>query len=117
MGTDHGGYPTIEVPSHADLLARGLGVHVDEHVVDLRPERVQGGIGFRERVPPGVHEKVARQRDDTETHPVSGHDAPAVARLAAQEVGWTDDPLLGIQERIDIPMPVGVVAQRDHIHT
>jgi len=34
VGADDGGDATVKVPAHADLLARRLGMHVDEHMVD-----------------------------------------------------------------------------------
>ena len=33
VGADDGGHAAVEVPAERDLLARRLGVHVDEHVV------------------------------------------------------------------------------------
>ena len=59
VGADHGGDPAVEVPAHTDLFTRGLRVHIDQHVVYVVAERVQGGIGFRERVSPRVHEQIA----------------------------------------------------------
>ena len=53
VGADHGGHAAVEEPAHRDLLARRLGVHVDEHVVgagDLAQRVVDGGE--RRRAPP-----------------------------------------------------------------
>ena len=65
--------------------------------------------------PSRVHEQVPRQRDDAEPHAVAGDDAPAVAGLAAQEVGGAQDPRGGVEVGVDLAMAVGVVAERDHV--
>ena len=46
---DHRRHAAVEVPAHPHLLAGRLGVHVDEHVVDLALERVQRRVGLAER--------------------------------------------------------------------
>jgi hypothetical protein len=117
VGAHHGGHPPVEIPAHADLLAGRLGVHVDDHVVDLVLERVQGGVDLGERRPSGVHEQVAAQRDHPQAHVIAGDHAPAVAGLAAQEVGRAQDLRAVVQVGVDLALAVGVVAQRDHVDT
>jgi len=76
---------------------------------------VQGGVGLGEHRAPGVHEQVAAQRDDPQPHVVAGYHAPAVAGLAAQEVGRTQDLATLVQIAVDLALAIGVVAQRDHV--
>ena len=108
-------HAAVEVPAEADLLARGLGVHVDEHVVDLVAQRVQLRVGLGERRAPGVEEDAARQVDHAQARPVALDHAAAVPGLGAQEVRRPQDPLLLVEVGVDLAVAVGVVAQRDHV--
>jgi hypothetical protein len=48
------------MPPHPHLLAGGLGVHVDEHMVYVA-ERVQRRVGLGESRASRVHEQVSGQ--------------------------------------------------------
>jgi len=108
-------HPPVEVPAQADLLARRLGVHVDEHVVDRALEPVEHRVDLDERRAPGAEVEVARQVDDAEAHPVALDDRVAVAGLRAQVVGRAQDPGLVVEVRVDLLAVIGMVAQRDDV--
>ena len=59
-------HTAVEVPAHADLLARGLGVHVDQHVVDLATQLGEDRRPRRRPNRPAFRYKVAREVDDAE---------------------------------------------------
>ncbi len=113
---DDRGHAPVEVPAHPDLLARRLGVHVDEDVVGLSREGVQGGIGLGERRPPRVHEQVARQRHDPQPRPRRAR------RRTSRGPGWLRRKFAGrrissslVEVGVDLALAVGVVAERDHV--
>ena len=83
VGADDRRHAAVEVPAEPDLLARRLGVHVDEDVVALLGHRADRGVGFRERRTRSVHEQVAGQRQDAEPAAIVDRDVPAVPGLAA----------------------------------
>ena len=72
-------------------------------------------VGLREGRAPGRHEDVAGQVDDGQAHAVARDHRVAVAGLAAQVVGGTQDPRLAVQVGVDLAAAVGVVAERDHV--
>jgi len=112
---DDGRDAAVEVPAQADLLARRLGVHVDEDVVDLALEAAEDRVDFDERRAAGAEVEVPREVDDPEAHAVALHDREAVARLRAEVVGRPQDPLLVVEVRVDLLAVIGVVAERDDV--
>jgi len=112
---DHRGHATVEVPAEADLLARRLGVHVDEHVVDAVAEALEHRVDLDERRPPGPQVEVAREVHDAEPHSVALDDRVAAARLRAQVVRRAHDPRLVVEVRVDLLAVIGVVAERDDV--
>ncbi len=112
---DDGGDAAVQVPAHRDLLARGLGVHVDEDLVAAglrrarsRPHRPPGTPGARRagtRCPTGSRRRGARRRPRRCT--CRGPAAPAGssrdARCASSRSRYGED----------LAPVVGVVAERD----
>jgi len=115
VGAEDGGDAAVEVPAQADLLARRLGVHVDEDVVDLALEAAEHRVDLDERRAAGAEVEVPREVDDPQAHAVALHDREAVARLRPQVVGRPQDPLLVVQVRVDLLAVIGVVAERDDV--
>ena len=115
VGAEHGRHAAVEMPAHRDLLARRLGVHVDEDVVRRAGQLGDQRVGLGEGGAPRRHEHVARQVDHRQAHAVAGDDRVAVAGLGAQVVGGPQDPRLVVEVGVDLAMAVGVVAERDHI--
>jgi len=115
VGADDGGHLAVEEPAHRDLLARRLGVHVDEHVVGAG-HLPQGVVDRREGGRGRLHEQVARHVHDAERRAVLAleHAGP-VARLGPEEVRGPDDELLLVEVGPDLAVAVGVVAERDHV--
>jgi len=112
---DHGAHAAVEEPAEPDLLACRLGVHVDEHVVDVAVEVGEHRLDLDERGAPGAQVQVARQVDHPEAYALVLHDAPSAAGLGAQVVGRAHDALLLVEVVVDLPPVVGVVAQRDRV--
>ena len=83
VGAHDGGHAAVEEPAHPDLLARRLGVHVDEDVVDLALELAEHGVDLDERGAPGAQVEVAAEVDHPEAHAVALDDRPAAARAAS----------------------------------
>ncbi len=105
----------VEKPAERDLLARRLGVEVDEHVVDLAVELAQGHVDVGERRAPGAQEEVAAEVHDAEADAVALDDAGPVAGLAAQVVVGPQDLPAPVHVVEDLAPVVGVVAERDDV--
>jgi len=116
VGAHHGGHAPVEEPAEADLLARGLGVHVDEHVIDLTVEAAEDRLDLHEGGAPGAQVEVARQVDHAEPDAAALDDRPATPGLDAEVVGRADDVLLLVEVAEDLAAVVGVVAERDDVH-
>jgi len=108
-------HAAVEVPAQADLLARGLRVHVDEHVVDRALQLAEDVLDLGERRAPGAQEQVARQVHDPEADPVALDDGVAAPRLGAQVVRRPHDARLVVEVGVDLLAVVGVVAERDRV--
>jgi len=115
VGAKHRGDTPVQQPAHGDLLARRLGVHVDEDVIDPAAQLAERGLDLGKRGTARAQVQVPAEVDDAEAHSVALDHARAVAGLDAQEVRWAQDPRLGVQIRIDLAAMVGVVAERDRI--
>ena len=59
VGADDRRHAAVEVPAHRDLLARRLGVHVDEHVVDAARSACSAASTSGSAGRAGLHEEVA----------------------------------------------------------
>jgi hypothetical protein len=121
VGANHGADATIKESSHCDLLARRLGVHVDENDGRLLAEpryllvHDEEGILERrvhERAPLGVH-----HRDlDPRTVRKLEHDR-AVAGSAGWVVNRTEETRLGVEVRDDLPLVPDMIATGDDSDT
>jgi len=116
VGADDGRDAAVEIPAQADLLARRLGVHVDEDVVDLPLEAAEDRVDLDECRAAGAEVEVPREVDDPEAHAAALHDREAVARLRPEIVGRPQDPLLRVEVREDLLAVIGVVSERDDVH-
>jgi len=105
----------VEVPAERDLLARRLGVEVDEHVVDAAVQLAERRVDVREGGSAGTQEQVAAEVHDAEPQTVVLDDADAVPGLAAQVVVGPQDRLVAIEVAEDLTAVIGVVAQRDDV--
>ena len=63
----------------------------------------------------GVEKHLAREVDHAQPPPVLHHHGVAAARAALRIVGRSHDPLLTVEEAVDLPVAVGVVAERDRV--
>jgi len=90
-------------------------VHVDEHVRGPATQLGERGVDLRERRPGGLHEYRAREIDDSEGHPGALDHRYALARAALWIVGGAHDALVAVEELVHLGVPVGVIAERDHV--
>jgi hypothetical protein len=115
VGAEDGRDPPVEVPSHRDLLARQLGMEIDDEGVGGAGQGAEQLVDSGEGVAlhPQVH--LAAQVDDGDPHPGRLDDRVPPARIRCREVGGANDPRLGVQVGIDLAVAVAVVAERDHV--
>src|SRR5439155_20112632 len=110
---DHRGDAAVEVPADRDLLARRLGVPVDDlHLRRAIGERVQDGVDGAERV---VNVRRHEDAPDRVHHEHVIRDDPPTSGIARREV----DRSYAVLERVDVlhelPLIPHVVAVRDHV--
>jgi len=117
VGAHARGHAAVEVPAHSDLLARRLGVHVDEHVRRAPAQVRQRRVDLGERRARGRDEQGAREVDHGECHAVALEHRDAAAGARTRVVGRAHDALLAVEERVDLRVAEGVVAQRQRIDT
>jgi len=108
-------HAAVEVPAHRHLLAGQLGVEVDDERVGGAGERVEQLVDRGERVAVHPHVHLAAQADHGDPHAGRLDDRVAPAGVARGEVRRAHDPAFRVQVRIDVPVAVGVVAERDHV--
>ena len=118
VGADHQRRAPVEMMAERLLLARRLGMDVDDHRVGLLAERAGGelavdrGEGIVER----VHEHPAHDVDDEHPRPVPGEeDAGAAPGRAGGIVGRPEEPLLVGGEGQRLALVEDVVAGGDHV--
>jgi len=115
VGAEHSGDASVQVPAHRDLLAGELRVEVDDEGVRSAGQRFEELVDRREGVALDSHVHLSAQVDHGDAHPGCLDDRVAASRIARRKVRGADDPPLGVEVRVHVPVPVGVVAQRDHI--
>ena len=94
VGAEHGGHAAVEVPAHRDLLARHLGVEVDDHDLGAAPlELGELGVGGGERGASDGQLQLAAQVEDADLAPADLVDQRAAPGVALRVVGRPDDPL------------------------
>jgi len=87
-------------------------VHVDEHVRRPTTQRGQRRVNLGERRPCRLDEERAREVHDPKRHPVALYQRGASAWAALGVVRRSHDPLVAVEEVVDLRVPVGVVAER-----
>ena len=103
-----------DVVRHRHLLARRLGVEVDEHGNVLR-NLGEDSVDRLERTVDGLHEDASLHVDDGELERRRGYKRPPAARAFGGEVRGPDDALKGANLPGKLLLPPGVVAKRDRI--
>jgi len=112
MGSEDGGDAAVEVPADRHLLARHLGVEVDDHrillvVAEDRIDGVEGGAG-------DAQADTAAEVDHPHPHPARLDHGVAAARVRLRVVGRPDHPLVAVEEVVGLAVAVDVVARGDH---
>jgi len=92
-------------------------VHVDEDRVGAVAELRERGVGGRERRARGLQKEHPGEIHDGQSHPVLLDDRVPAARRRLGVVGRPHDPLLAVEQLVDLAVPVGVVAERDRVGT
>ena len=108
----------VEPAGERDLLARRLGVNVDEDHRRLLPCLLDELVDHLEHRDGGREEERAHHVDHSDLRPVlgGGHRQPAAGRELG-EVRGPDHPLGVGEVGVDLGTPPGVVAERDHVCT
>ena len=118
MGADHRGDPAVEPAGDGDLLARRLGVEVDDHDLRLLPRLLDERVDHLERPAGDVEEQPAHQVDDRDRRAVGRRgDRERAARRTGCDVRRADHPLRLLEVGRDLVARPDVVAQRDDIRT
>jgi len=115
MGAEHGRDAPVEVPAHRDLLAGELGVEVDDDRVRRPPEGAEELVDRGERISLHLQVHLPAQVDHRDPHPGGLDDRVAAPWILGREVRRPHDPLLGVEKGIGLSVPIGVVAERDHV--
>jgi len=113
--TDDRRDPTVQVPTHRDLFAGRLGMHVDQHVIDAPGEPLELRVGLGKRRAARLQMQVPGKVDDAQANAVALDHAGAPPGLAGEEVRRPHDARVLVQIRVDLAVAVGVVAERDHV--
>ena len=116
MGAHDRGDAPVEVPAHRHLLARHLGVEVDEHdlgaatlqLAELRVGRREGRAGDGEL-------ELAAQVQDPDARAADVDDRRSAAGIPLRVVGRAHEPLAAVDELVGVAMAVDVVAGGDHL--
>ena len=89
VGADDRGRPPVEQPRERDLLARRLGVEVDDDERRLLPRAVDEVLGDEEWMHLRVHEEPTLEVDDRDRRAIGGgpHRRAATRSSDAAEVG------------------------------
>ena len=115
VGPDNGRDTPVEVPSHRDLLARQLGVEVHEERISCPGLRGEQLVDGAERIALDLQVHLPAQVDHADPHPGGLRDGVSPAWIPGWEVHGADDSSLGVEQRVDVAMAVGVVAEGDHV--
>ena len=111
VGAEHGRDPAVEVPAHRHLLARHLGVEVDDHGVGLDP--VEDPVDGVERRACDLEPDAAAEVDHADPHPAGLDHGVAAARVGLRVVGRPHHALLAVEEVVGLAVAVDVVAGGD----
>ena len=111
MRADHRGHAAVEPSRHGDLLARRLGVEVDDDRLRLLTRLGNERVDLLERIDRRVEEERA---DHVDHGDAVDHGEPASGRVA-RHVRRPDHPLALLEVRADPVAPPNVVPERDHV--
>ena len=113
---DHRSDAAVEPARERDLLARRLGVEVDDHDGRHEPRLVDEAVHHLPRRLGGVDEQLAEQVDHRDGHTVARlDDGHAASGKERPRVRGTDDALARVEVRADAVAAERVVAERDRV--
>ncbi|MEA2497362.1 MAG: hypothetical protein QOJ29_5273 [Thermoleophilaceae bacterium] len=90
-------------------------MHVHEHVIGAVTQFGERGVGFRERRARRFEVEHPGQVEHAQAFALALDDRVAAPRRSLRVVGRPHDPLVAIEQLVDILVPVGVVAQSDRV--
>src|SRR5205823_14065693 len=97
------------------LLARDLGVEVDDGGVELACEPVEQRVDLHERRARDLQHHRATQVENRQAARRDLDDGVAPTGVGDRVVGGPDDPLAAVEVCVDLPVAVDVVAGGDHV--
>lgn len=110
--------PAVEMIAHCDLLARGFGVEIDDYDVGLLSDAPEYGVDGIVRTISRFHKKTANQSDHSHYRSLAGFvKGDTFAGRVLGEVRRPDDVVGGFERLNYVPLAVGVISQRDQIHS
>ena len=111
VGAEDGGDPAVEVVRERDLLARRLGVEVDDDHRRLAARLLDELVGGDER----ALERVEREHPEQVDHRDAVVDGEPAARRARRHVRRPQHAIGAGEVRREALLPPGPVAERDHV--
>ena len=114
MSADKRGDASVDVMRHRHLLARRLGVEIDEHGDVLR-DFGEDAVDRLERTVHRLHEDATLNVHDCELECWSGDERPSAAGAFGSEVDRTDDALQCADLPRELLLAPRVVAERDRV--
>ena len=118
MGADHDAGAAVAEMPHGLLLARRLGVHVDEDGVGALPQRTcrKLAVDRCERIVERVHEDAAHRIDDQHPRAVLGFaQSRAAAGRAGRIIHRSDEARRPLDEDQRLLLVPGMIAERDGV--
>jgi len=115
VGAEDGRHTTVEMPAHRHLLARHLGVEIDDYGIGLALEALQDRVDLGERRARHLQPDGPAQVDHCDGPAPDLDHRVAIPRVAVWVVGRPDHAVGAIQVLVDLAVLVDVVAGRDHV--
>ena len=116
VGADHGGHAPVEPARQRDLLARRLGVDVDEHDRVVSRASSTSSSTSSHMLVAGCSDSEPITLTTPDVRAVGGwDDREAAARRLGREVRRADDAIGGGEVGRDLLAAPGVVAERDRV--
>ena len=116
MRSEHNVDFPVEILGNGELFARGFGVDVQNRNIVVPRFAAENGLYGRKRIGVSFHEHPAANVHNQNAVTVRGQNGVAHAGRLRREIGGTDDPALGFEDRIEVALTVGVVAEGDRVH-
>jgi len=113
VGPEHGGDPAVEVPPHRHLLARHLGVEVDEDEVGL--DLLEDAVDLVEGRAGDLEADGAAEVDHAGAAAPDLDHGVAAAGVGVGVVGRPHHPVAAVEVAVDLAVAVDVVAGRDRV--